>query len=327
LFLTILNPADYLAGFCFFIYFGAHKIKIMKKLITILLALLFITQAAQAQLKITNTKLLPLLKGSTTYVVIGEKSSDEAKIYMDLYKKYWTFSTPEFITVKQMKEHYKPGNSFITFSRVETSYYKKDGSVSYTSNQWDFWVCTEKGIKKKEGPYYHCDEVAKYFMTFGYGGEGDGRNTYIEPEEAIGLFTPGKAKNIIQWANTCLEKGESKDNGSAITDKDELAKVKKGILLIPNDIFESPDDAKKIMANYPHKFELVDADELDDKIYTTDDEFYYLAFNCNKLFRVVSVKNAKTGQVVFARNMIALDTKVHLLKKDIEALENAIGKN
>ena len=300
----------------------------MKKLLAALLVFISF-QAVSAQLSINYLKeSLPIIKNNTTYVVIGDLDSPEAKVYMDLYKKYWTISKIEFIAIEDMRKHYKENTPFITFSKVDESIYSSKGSIDYTSYEWDLWICNARGVKKldKEGPYYHRDKVANYQLTFTYGGNGDGKNKYFEPEEAIEIFKPGNAKNVIQWVNACLEDGQEFQYGNSFTDKAELDNLKKGTLYVPKEIFDTPADITEFFAKYPYKYEVVSLDDLDDKIMEDEDGFYYLHFLCTRVYRVPSVINSKTGKVIYARNMIALASKVKIIKRDIETLTSTIGK-
>lgn len=283
-----------------------------------------LTISAKAQLGIANTKLLPGLKGKTTYVVVdNDTTSEEAQLYMSFFKKYWTFSVPKFITIDEAKNYYQEGNSFVSMSIKVSKNFGNNMHGSLSTRSWSFWVCNKK-VVKNSNPFYSTD-IAYFHLTTEYETYGFDSFRYMAPKEAFAYFYPAVAKNTIQQANYFLEKGQEITLKTPPIETAELSKLKTSTLLIPENFFEARIDTAAFLKNYPFKSEVIVPSVLDDKILSATEDFYYLHLGLGGRYKLLSVVNGNTGQIIYGR-WFTVQPAQYLTKRDLELLVEAIGK-
>src|SRR5690606_34010000 len=143
----------------------------LKRFTSAFLVVFFVTQSF-AQFAISNVEEIAKIKNGITYIVMKDPASPQAQPYIDIYKKYWTFSKIEFIKYSEIEKHLSPENSFFTIGGYETTVQNinlKNGvprnGISYTNTHLylALWSCDEKFFKskKKELANKHQNEIAR----------------------------------------------------------------------------------------------------------------------------------------------------------------------
>jgi len=149
----------------------------------------------------------------------------------------------------------------------------------------------------------------------------------------------GNLKNMIQYVNNQISKNSEKDFFSDTRNESELANLKNATLYIPNywygekgTILENLKEDDKyvkvhvkflndLMKSYPYKSELISRSDLDNKILSTVEDFYYLNYVQSSADKIISVINGKTGDVMYSS---VTKNSYRIKEKDIEKIGKLI---
>lgn len=149
----------------------------------------------------------------------------------------------------------------------------------------------------------------------------------------------GNLKNMIQYVNNQISKNSEKDFFSDTRNESELANLKNATLYIPNywygekgTILENLKEDDKyvkvhvkflndLIKSYPYKSELISRSDLDNKILSTVEDFYYLNYIQSSADKIISVINGKTGDVIYSS---VTKNSYRIKEKDIEKIGKLI---
>jgi hypothetical protein len=230
-----------------------------------------------------------------------------------------------------LPKYYNAENSFLTVSYIESAYYTTKNAYGFTAIELSVWFCSDKWLKKKNGNPYenrqsvidahlkHTDDYEKPFKQE-YPNLLDGDDS--EYKISGRFWAPGVFKNFIQRANRAVEEGKDFGYGFPFIDKEQLKKLKTDTLFMPKWI-ETAAENTDLLSKYPYPYAFISYKKLNHRILYSKTPFYYVNFMEAKLYRVVSVINGQTGEVVFAKNYLVLNS---FRKGDLEDIADAIPK-
>lgn len=302
----------------------------MRKLfITIVLGVLLSVQMA-AQISTAGLDKLPKVKSGTTYFVMPDPNSAEAKAYKEVFTKNWTLSKPEFISYSEVDKHIAKGNSFLNVVLISmtgqlSGMTKTDGAGRSTTTEGmkteqkliylDFWTPSDEFIESKKtrleyGPRYE-DLIASISMYVDFATTVSTEDIY---SPSYNLFShlknwgPGIFKNYIQTFNSFFVSKEKRGPYQEFLNNSELSELKSGTLYVPDYILtktnvfngkETKIEENELFDDYKLKYKVIPTEELNNKI-QTNENFYYLIFIRNSNQKYVNVVNSSSGEIVYS---------------------------
>ncbi|WP_269227087.1 hypothetical protein [Flavobacterium eburneipallidum] len=310
---------------------------------------LFISFVSKAQISVSNADEINKIKNTTTYIAMKDPNSVIAKEYAAIFQKYWTISKIEFIEYSDIYKYLNSKSSFLTIGgyvtdvNSHTIYSGGRGfgvDYSHTHIYLELWKCSDKFLgksqdakdfKEKDKTQISRLELFTDFPTLmmpsnlyktDYDADGHIRNW------GLGLF-----KNHIQNMVSYLNKGTEKRLFSEIVNANELKKLNKETLYIPDYIFtkfnmftgdeSKKHDTKDILNDYKFKYEIVSSTDLNKKILNDDSVFYYLQYIKSSTDKYVSVINSQTGEIVYS---VYTPASYNIKSGDLKDLSKVIAK-
>jgi hypothetical protein len=202
----------------------------------------------------------------------------------------------------------------------------------------ELWTCTEKFFKKKKKKLSLDDKLVisriELFTDFNtlmlpeniYEEEFDGKNH-------IRNWGEGILKNYLQNLMTALNKKEQRDLYKYFPDTSELKNLKNQTIYVPDYVLikfnkftgdeSKKHDAKDIFKDYSFNYELISTNELNNKILSSTEPFYYLVYIKSSTDKYISVINSKTGEYVYTKYT---PISYNIGSKDLKELAKAIEK-
>jgi len=279
---------------------------------------LFSLNLANAQVDVLSKNSLEQIKNSHTHVIVGDLNFNQADIYLEVFKKYWTLTKGvDFIKASDLQNNLVAGDSYFSisvFTRTGT-----EGQYS-ASTYMDLWIPKEKVFKKnKEFNIYDENILARAHLSadlqtslqvhgltfapvkhpnFGFDGGGHFYN-----------WGPGMLKNYLQQLVTHLQNGKKINYDDEIEDKSELQNLKTDTLYCAqnNLIKMSKKDDKHfdpadIFKDYEFKYKVISDRELQAKIVADSAPFYYLILFRTTNSKTIYIIKASSGQIVYAKH-------------------------
>lgn len=318
----------------------------MSKMIPFFLGLLGMSTLATAQIGLTDTEHLDLLRNGTTYVVSHGYDSEEMAPYRMAFIEHWTYSAISFISPDQISQYYQPGNSFLYlggYTRYVTMTTQVGSNPANSSSlnsasihpQLELTLITEPQKPKKREESTVESQVAflELFVDF----ETSTNLDALQAENFSGGgkirgWGPGVLKNKIQQLTALLEAGEINTYYKPETHKEQLINLQTQTLLVPDYVLihftpTTGDESERVeeeelMAPYQFPYELVTTEELNERILSGEQVYYltYVKIVANKYIEVI---NSTTGEIVYAN---AKSLSYNISDKDFKTLSKAISR-
>jgi hypothetical protein len=267
----------------------------------------FLPLVALAQVNISDLKGVLKLKGKTTYLIMKDTASPNAKEFKDVFRKYWTFSKIEFINSKNIFDNISSESSFLSF----------DATINGSSRLFDFvlWTPTNKLVRKKQFTFDDKAIIASIGLIT------DDNGALIRDPETINSLDfdgeghiqnwgAGILKNYIQQLMGYFEEGkwDPRHQYKNTKEPEKLKLLQVQTLYIPDYILNKHDlseldpgklDSKELCKPYIYKYELISRKELNKKIIAENKSFYYLLYVRIDLVKYISIVDSQTGEVIY----------------------------
>lgn len=305
----------------------------MRKIfIAIALGISFSVQIT-AQISTAGLDKLPQVKSGTTYFVMPDPNSADAKAYKEIFTKNWTISKPEFISYSEIDKHIAKGNSFLNVNIISITgqllgMSKTDNAGRTTTTEGmkteqrlaylEFWTPSDKFIESKktrlEYGLSYKDLIASYSMYVDLATAVSTEDIYAP---SYNLFShirnwgPGIFKNCIQSFNSFFVSGENRGPYQEFLNIGELNKLKSDMLFAPDylltkiNVFngnETKMPENELFDDYKLKYKVISMEELNQKI-QTNENFYYLVFIRNSNQKYVNVVNSSNGEIIYSTHV------------------------
>jgi hypothetical protein len=268
-----------------------------------------------SQISITNTAEIEKIKSGTTFFAMKDPASPKAISYVEAIKKHWTFNKVECIKYTDVEKNIAPNNSFVTITANMSSSNANDITDSYI--YLEFWTTNGKFVydAKKRKHFNQEDKISiatidlfadayaqnnpssLYKMDYDMGGH--------FKNWGVGIFS-----NYIQRLTLLLGKSERLDAAVEYTNLKEYNNLASSTLYIPDYVLtkfskNSDDESKKyeekeIFKEISLSYKLLPMEELNEKILSDKDGFYYLLFVKNTQGRYIVITNSQTGEIAFS---------------------------
>jgi hypothetical protein len=275
------------------------------------------------------------IKSRKTIFVVD---SFDAKEFEEMLATFWDLNQYEVLT-RQQYEFKK--NSYITedysifeFSGVLVTVTSQSGMVSeYLYLNYNYFYYTDIKEKKDGTLKYDKNEVASIFFS----GDAEsmwniiGSLQYGNLVEQLYNYKIGIVKNYLQFIQKNLKDDWYSWSFASEYDKKKMKNLANMTLFVPDYIKtkyngwtgedverENPDELFK---NYNHKYEWISLDDLNNKILSTTEDFYYLMYLRINSIKVISIVNGKTGEIIF-RDLTTFSYK--LKSKDLKEINSKI---
>ncbi len=293
-----------------------------------------------AQFYMRPTDELDKYKNGITYVIVKDSTSAAEKPYLEVFRKYWTFTKIKFCTREFAKSNRQSPNTFLAINK-ET--YPTDlVDMLYYYLYLDFWAFKDGGGLMKFARIDLFTEIVLSTDSLEYA------NQYnYDDGSRIFNWGPGLLKNYLQLMQLYLTgKIEKKSDCNAYDhgnfDGMSAKEVKRmdtnysiQISRMKNDTLYVPDyvllkftrhgftkvSGSGVMDNYKYKYKFVSSDILNKMILDDSKDFCYLVYVKNSFNRYISVVNSKTGKLLYSSPQGASD---NIKDSDIKDLNMAI---
>jgi len=302
---------------------------------------------SQAQFQLANVSQLPKVKNGTTYVAMQDPNAPESKPYVDIIKKYWTFSKIEFIKYTDIGKYVTEQNSFFTVGGYETSVetinlYKGGSSGINWSNTHiylELWTVSDKYFtakKKKELTNKDHVQIARIELFTDFPTLMSPKNLYqtnYSGDGHIRNWSTGILKNYLQKLMQMLNSGNEQKLYDQIVNNEKVKELKNQTLYVPDYVLTKfnkftgdetkKHDEKDIMEDYKYKYSLVSIDELNKKILDDKNPIYYMVYIKSSTDKFITVLNSQTGEVVYS---VYEPVSYNIKSDDLQDLSKKIGK-
>jgi len=306
----------------------------MKKLFVTMAAGLLFSSEITAQVSTAGIDNLSKAKGGTTYFVMPDPNSADAKAYKEVFTKTWTISKPEFISYSEIDKHIAKGNSFLNVVLISITGQLADMKTVYSSGKTtttegmkteqkllflEFWAPTDAFIESKKTRFEYGagyqDLIVSMAIHCDY-------ETTVAKEDiyapSYNLFShlknwgPGIFKNIIQNFNSFFVSKENRGPYQEYLNKSELSKLKTATLYAPEyvltktNLFNGNEEKKMeegdLFEGYKLPYKVLSGGELNNKI-QAGETLYYLIFIRNSNQKYVNVVNSVNGEIIYSTHV------------------------
>ena len=243
-------------------------------------------------------------------------------------KSIWTFNEIKFVDskdflpnkvnyfAKEQIQIYLRDMDFVVSKGIETrGYFKK---LIFLASIYENLKFDRKGNLKK-ADYL---DIAEIYLS--------NKVVYEQQGEDIYCLELGLIKNYFQELNRRLENSKNLKMKDGIVKKEKLAILSNKPLHIPwavkndadsKEIEDHEEFIAKTLKKYEHPYKLVSYNELNDQILRKE-EFYYLNTTQFSKFKILSISNSKTGEIIY----LNVESRYKVKASDLSKVSNIISK-
>jgi hypothetical protein len=290
--------------------------------------LLFYSTNINAQLEITNLEHLEALKNTTTIVFMPAADTAKHLKYRKILEEYWNLTPLKFISYNQYVKHKnKDGYSYLLFGDDQVS--NGTTTSSYVYLELWMWENAEASSGKKKqlariDLYPDPETTYNPALIYDYRFDTDGH---------IFNWSAGLLKNYLQMIQNYLEKGKKRTQYLPETNPENLIDLCEQKLYVPAYCLQNFNGALVetgkqscgvLMQKYSYEYEMIESQQLSDKILNSTDPFYYLLFVRSNADKYIAVVEAQSGKIIYSRfRPISYNLKPNDLKRLNKAIEKA----
>ncbi|WP_109301370.1 hypothetical protein [Aquimarina sp. AU474] len=280
-----------------------------------------------------NKKDLNRFTNTKTTFILPEFFSKES--YEKLLNQVWNV-TPYRIVYRDdfTGDTIKTDDALARFKSMEIEKTTKSGMVvSYVFNFLDFHV-VDKVKNKKKGKVWWKSRVGTIYFTPNIKIRQQIEASSGEREISGDLlnFRLGYLKNYLQLVNNSLKNKKSIDIYDDFISP-ELEKLKDQTLYIDSNLLygynpftasgkKSP-EIEKLTQDYTFKYEVIDYNKLEEKIFNEKNDFFYLMYNQINSNKIINIVNGKTGEIIYQKHTTV---SYNLKPKDFKKIYLRINK-
>ncbi|MEP7265640.1 MAG: hypothetical protein ABI772_14135 [Bacteroidota bacterium] len=320
----------------------------MRKLLLIITFIFFNLYYAFAQYEINYPSWYPATTFKNLYMVCGDTNDIYAKEVIEIVRQNWKV-TPVILlppSIKVTDNLLLKGNLFLSVTSYSKTLTKGSGDLVSANDYFHLDVWTVKDVYKegKEfGDYgFIIGSAELYNKTIGMGvisrSSGEDFTSILFQNDFLNGMK-GNIKNIIQFFNSEIPKGNDLKLLQDHTPTAEIANLKNDTLYVPNywygaegtmiekekpgssDYVRTEKYIAKMIASYPYKVKLLTRTEMNHLILNADKNIYYVNYIQSSADKIVSVTNGFTGAVVYS----VVNRKSYRIKdSDLENIGKAV---
>lgn len=257
--------------------------------------------------------------------------------YQDILKKVWDVTPYEIIYKNDFTDDtIKTDDVLAMYKSIEVEKTTKSGRViSYNFNLIDFHIVDKiKFNKKKKKNTWESSRVGAIYFTpdikmrqniVTLSGDREVKGNLLN-------YRLGYLKNYLQLVNKNLKNNTSIDIYDDLI-APELKNLKDQTLYIDSNLLYGYDpyavsekkgpEIEKLTNDYPFNYQVVDYHKLEDKIFNSDIDFYYLMYNQINANKIINIINGKTGDVIYQKHTTM---SYNIKPKDFKAITGKIQK-
>lgn len=276
------------------------------------------------------------IKRRKTIFVVDSFDKNE---FEKMINSFWDLNKYEIISRTQYEsekdKYITLDNSIFEFSGVRITVTSKSGmTTEYLYLNYNYFYCTD--IKRKDNGKlkYDKNEVASVFFS----GDADSmwsiiRNlSYGNLIDQLYNYKLGYMKNYLQFIQKNLKDDWYSWAFASDYDKKKIKTLSKTTLLVPDYIKtkysgwtredEERENPDVLFKGYKYKYEWISNEDLNDKILSANEDFYYLMYTKVNSMKLISIVNGKTGEIIY-RDYQSMSYQLKV--KDINAINNKIN--
>jgi hypothetical protein len=297
---------------------------------------------APSSVDMSYDDVLKSLKGSTTYFIVPKGVSEGDKTELsDKLKSVWNLTNKlEFITMENfIATDYRNQNvNFISMVgnqvKVNKNYWyspyyllsknanPRGAQINY--NVLAFWA------PDNNKRYIHFGEIDLEYNAYTWFKK-NGRNQkkmrtdLVNNVEYVGNWFNAYIVNSLAFMQDNLLKKERVGQDYRLAKKDQLSKLKKETLYIPNYVLETRRGYTKerdLLKSYKFPVQVISKEELNKKIMNSSEPIYYLISEAATDTEVISIFNSKTNELIYHDY---IGNSIKLKAKHLAKISKAIG--
>lgn len=310
-----------------------------KFLYLIVTLLMLMSANIYGQVKIVDIKAFKKIKNGHTHVIEFKWDFKGSDKFFAVFKKYWKATkSVDFIKAGELKKNLKRGDSYFSLEHYIEVNEKGDSLVYFYLN---YWVLTDNFYSRHvdvslidEKPIAQIPLSVDTMVLKNVGKIQNG----VYPRfdfDGNGFFTnwySGILKNNLLELERRLKAGKEIDLSDDFANLAELKKVKKGVLLCPEENLWAKNYWKDkneyenlIFGNYKFRYKVISNVMLEEKIKAGYDNTYYLLFYHNTTAgKVMAIVNALSGETIYLSHK--LSNSFYLQPYEVTALSDKLDK-
>jgi hypothetical protein len=255
---------------------------------------------------------LEALRRSTTLVFLRPSEASQVEAVQAKLNQIWTISKIEVHTSDRRKEAVDahPGEA-LSFLELHSNVIGVDHVpyyyYAYIQLQMDGG--TDKKGRSIVDTYARVElHPSAHTLNEGIIHYNDGLDLYAQAQ--LDNFTPGLLVNYAKYINDQLEKGASRNLYSTFKNEGAMGALRNSTLYVTDNVAlefgwvkktEAPvADPKALFAKYPYRYELISSADLDHKLMTETEPFYYMVYVRSSLEKYIAIYKSDTGEMIYA---------------------------
>jgi len=256
-----------------------------------------------------SVEALTRLKESTTLFVYRESDKKHLDQLEKILKEVWTYNKIKLIGQDEFFQYQsKEGYSFFSLKGFTTHY---SGSMSFSNTHFylGLWM-NNKSSKANDGKDLYC-RIEMHPTAESYAKSTKTVLQYLYTTAHIYNWNLGFLKNYLMFVNEHLKESKERLLWEKMQNSDELKNLKTGTLYIPKYVLveygsltgseSTQHNEKKLFKDYKHQYEMIDDNELSQKILNSSKAFYYLIYVKSSTDKFISVVNSLTGNIIYSK--------------------------
>lgn len=276
-----------------------------------------------------------LNKLKTSKTVFVYRPSDDKEKLEKAIREVWKITDISLVPFSEMKNQDLTNISVFSIAGVNNKYWNTSINLNYDNTHiyLNLWMQgkNKKGKSIKES--FCRIELHPTFVDY-WKVTGSSKNalSYLYNEGQLKNWNVGFLKSYLKTVNDLIEKGEERWLYLTQNRNPKMKGLADKTLYIPDyamvkfNKFTGDESKKlaeaKIFKSYPHKYEIISAEQLSKKILNSDESFYYLVYVKSSTDKYISVFDSLTGEMIYS----AYDAKSYNMKEsDLKSIAKAIS--
>lgn len=277
-----------------------------------------------------------VIKSKTTVFVVDDLEVSE---FEDMIKEVWTYNNYLVVDRENYDEKKYKTEKYAPFiiEGMQRTFTSSSGMVSeFVYIYYHYYYYTFKKKRKKTkvekrtiSSVFFSGSPSTVLATLR-------SQTFGDLESGYTNYSLGHLKNYLQFINNEFENEGYAFAFAESLDKKKIKSLKTNTLYVPDFIkneynawLQTPtggtekerEDKDDLFKNYNHPYEWITKDDLNNKILTATEDFYYLMYNRINSEKIIVVMNGFTGEVIY-QDYQAMSYNIK--KKDISRISKKI---
>ncbi|GJM32102.1 MAG: hypothetical protein DHS20C18_11030 [Saprospiraceae bacterium] len=276
------------------------------------------------------------LKDTETIFIYRE--TDDLKVLKKVVNEVWKITEISFVPYSEFVHTDLENTSFFSIKGLNVTAFMPSGrSYSNPHTYLSLWMPgkDEEGNEIVESfcriELHPSGQNIMNIIKMSKAKEKDNILDYIYEEGELRNWKPGFLKNYLKFVNKSIAEGVERWLFQRDKENPELKNLQSATLYVPDYAMihfntQNGDESTKqeeadIFKKYPYPYEIINTDDLSNKILESDEVFYYLTYVKSSANKFIAVHNNKTGDIIYSNYA---PMSYNIKKSDFKTLATAI---